>query len=151
METLARHARVALDLANGRFAQASTTARSLFPALENPATRHRAVACTPEEFHYAVTTTLGAEDSRAAWQRYAVAAPGYWIWEYGLFAHFKPGHRLGGRRRQGPGLGARAREAAAADRSRRLSPRRSTPRDRDHAEPEPDVPRGDHWGCRSRP
>lgn len=68
-------------------------ARSLFPALKNPATRHRAVAFTPEEFHYAFTNTLSAEDSRAAWERYAIAAPGYWIWEYGLFANFKPGHQ----------------------------------------------------------
>ncbi|MEQ6903353.1 alpha/beta hydrolase [Nocardioides sp. YIM 152588] len=68
-------------------------ARSLFPALKNPATRHRAVAFTPEEFHYAFTNTLTAEESLKAWERYAVAAPGHWIWEYGLFANFKPGHQ----------------------------------------------------------
>lgn len=65
--------------------------RSLFPALRNPATRHRAVAFTPEEFHYAFTNTLTAQESRAVWDRYAIGAPGYWVWEYGLFANLKPG------------------------------------------------------------
>lgn len=68
-------------------------ARSLFPALKNPANRHRAVGFTPEEFHYAFTNTLTAEESRQVWDRYAIAAPGYWVWEYGLFANFKPGHQ----------------------------------------------------------
>ncbi|TKK90488.1 alpha/beta hydrolase [Herbidospora galbida] len=68
-------------------------ARSLFPALKNPANRHRAVGFTPEEWHYAFTNTLSEEDSRAVWERYAIAAPGYWVWEYGLFANFKPGHQ----------------------------------------------------------
>jgi pimeloyl-ACP methyl ester carboxylesterase len=27
------------------------------------------------------------------WERYAIGAPGYWVWEYGLFANFKPGHQ----------------------------------------------------------
>ncbi|PRY47431.1 alpha-beta hydrolase superfamily lysophospholipase [Geodermatophilus tzadiensis] len=67
--------------------------RSLFPALRNPANRHRAVGFTPEEWHYAFTNTLTAEESRAAWDRYAIAAPGHWVWEYGLFANLKPGHQ----------------------------------------------------------
>jgi pimeloyl-ACP methyl ester carboxylesterase len=68
-------------------------ARSLFPALKNPANRHRAVGFTPEEFHYAFTNTLTAEESRAVWERYAIPAPGSWVWEFGLFANFKPGHQ----------------------------------------------------------
>ncbi len=67
--------------------------RSLFPALKNPANIHRAISFTPEEFHYAFTNTLSAEDSQAAWERYAVPAPGNWIWAYGLIANFKPGHQ----------------------------------------------------------
>lgn len=67
--------------------------RSLFPALKNPASRHRAVGFTPEEFHYAFTNTLSAEESRAVWERYAIAAPGSWVWAYGLIANFKPGHQ----------------------------------------------------------
>ncbi|WP_313663034.1 alpha/beta hydrolase [Cellulosimicrobium cellulans] len=66
-------------------------ARSLFPALRNPANRRRAVAFTPEEFHYAFTNTLSAEESQRVYDRYAIAAPGAWVWEYGLFANFKPG------------------------------------------------------------
>jgi pimeloyl-ACP methyl ester carboxylesterase len=68
-------------------------ARSLFPALKNPANRHRAVGFAPEEFHYAFANTLSKEDSDAAWERYAIAAPGHWIFEFGLFANFKPGHQ----------------------------------------------------------
>lgn len=68
-------------------------AKSLFPALKNPANRRRAVGFTPEQFHYAFTNTLTAEESRAVWERYAIAAPGSWVWEYGLFANFKPGHQ----------------------------------------------------------
>ncbi len=68
-------------------------AKSLFPALKNPANRHKAVGFTPEEFHYAFTNTLSEEDSNAAWERYQIPAPGYWIWEFGLFANFKPGHQ----------------------------------------------------------
>lgn len=66
-------------------------ARSLLPALRNPANRHRAVGFTPEEFHYAFTNTLSAAESRAVWERYAIPAPGFWVWEYGLFANVKPG------------------------------------------------------------
>jgi pimeloyl-ACP methyl ester carboxylesterase len=67
--------------------------RSLFPALKNPANIHKAVSFTPEEFHYAFTNTLSAQDSQAAWERYTVPAPGNWIWAYGLIANFKPGHQ----------------------------------------------------------
>ncbi|ADG76089.1 conserved hypothetical protein [Cellulomonas flavigena DSM 20109] len=44
-------------------------ARSLFPALRSPATRHRAVGFTPEEFHYAFTNTVSEEESLAVWER----------------------------------------------------------------------------------
>jgi pimeloyl-ACP methyl ester carboxylesterase len=67
--------------------------RSLFPALKNPANRHRAVGFTPEEFHYAFTNTLSREESDKAWERYAIAAPGSWVWHYGLIANFQPGHQ----------------------------------------------------------
>jgi pimeloyl-ACP methyl ester carboxylesterase len=66
-------------------------ARSLFPALRNPANRHRAVGFTPEEFHYAFTNTLTREESDAVWDRYHIPAPGRWVWDYGLIANFKPG------------------------------------------------------------
>ena len=68
-------------------------AKGLFPALKNPANRHRAVAFSEKEFHYAFTNTLSEEDSKAVYDRYAIAAPGNWVWEYGLFANFKPGHQ----------------------------------------------------------
>ncbi|TFV99874.1 alpha/beta hydrolase [Leifsonia flava] len=67
--------------------------KSLFPALKNPANRHKAVAFTQEEFHYAFTNTLSREDSDAVWERYAIGAPGNWVWAYGLIANFKPGHQ----------------------------------------------------------
>ena len=67
--------------------------KSLFPALKNPVNRHRAVGFTAEEFHYAFTNTLTADESRAVWERFHIPAPGHWVWEYGLFANFKPGHQ----------------------------------------------------------
>jgi pimeloyl-ACP methyl ester carboxylesterase len=70
-----------------------TQVRSLFPALKNPANRHRAVGFTPEEFHYAFTNTLTEQGSREVWDRYHVPASGHWVWEYGLLANLKPGHQ----------------------------------------------------------
>jgi pimeloyl-ACP methyl ester carboxylesterase len=67
--------------------------KSLFPALKNPANYHRAVGFTPDEFHYAFANTLSEEDSRKVYDRYAIAAPGNWVWAYGLIANFKPGHQ----------------------------------------------------------
>ena len=67
--------------------------KSLFPALKNPANLHRAVGFTEEEFHYAFTNTLSRAESDKVWERYAIAAPGNWVWAYGLIANFKPGHQ----------------------------------------------------------
>jgi len=67
--------------------------RSLFPALNNPAKRHQAVGFTEEQFHYAFTNTLDEAAAKAAYDRYAIAAPGRWVWDYGLIANFKPGHQ----------------------------------------------------------
>ncbi|GAA3637817.1 alpha/beta fold hydrolase [Microbacterium awajiense] len=68
-------------------------ARSLFPALKNPANYHRAVGFTPDEWHYAFTNTLTREQSDAVHTRYAIPAPGNWVWAYGLLANFQPGHQ----------------------------------------------------------
>lgn len=67
--------------------------KSLFPALKNPANIHRAVGFTQEEFHYAFTNTLSREESDEVWERYAIAAPGSWVWHYGLIANYQPGHQ----------------------------------------------------------
>jgi pimeloyl-ACP methyl ester carboxylesterase len=67
--------------------------KSLFPALKNPANRHKAVGFTPKEFHYAFTNTLSEGDSLEVYERYHIPAPGNWIWAYGLFANLKPGHQ----------------------------------------------------------
>jgi pimeloyl-ACP methyl ester carboxylesterase len=67
--------------------------KSLFPALKNPANLHRAVGFTQQEFHYAFTNTLSRAESDKVWERYAIAAPGNWVWAYGLIANFKPGHQ----------------------------------------------------------
>jgi pimeloyl-ACP methyl ester carboxylesterase len=67
--------------------------KSLSPAFTHLASRHQAVEFTREQFHYAFTNTLSREDSDAAWGRYAIGAPGAWLWAYGLVANFKPGHQ----------------------------------------------------------
>ena len=66
--------------------------RSLFPVLKNPANRHRAVGFTPEQFHYAFTTTLSREESDKVYQRYHIPAPGSFVWA-GPLANFTPGHQ----------------------------------------------------------
>jgi len=63
--------------------------RSAFPGLKNPANRHRAVTLTPEEFHYAFTNTMTEEESRAAYERYAVPGPGRPLFQ-AAFANFNP-------------------------------------------------------------
>lgn len=68
-------------------------ARSLFPALKNPANYHRAVGFTRDEWHYAFTNTVSREESDAAYDRYAIPAPGNWVWAYGLIANIKPGRQ----------------------------------------------------------
>jgi pimeloyl-ACP methyl ester carboxylesterase len=68
-------------------------ARSLFPALKNPASRHRAVEFTPEEFHYAFANTLTREESDQVYERYHIPAPGSFVWDFGVIANFKPGHQ----------------------------------------------------------
>jgi pimeloyl-ACP methyl ester carboxylesterase len=66
--------------------------RTLFPAFENPANRHRAVPFTPKQFHHAFTNTLSERESAEVYERYHVAAPGRWIWEPFL-ANVKPGRQ----------------------------------------------------------
>jgi len=65
--------------------------RSTFPALRNPANRHRAIAYTHEQWHYAFTNTFSEEESRALYERYAVPASGMILWETAL-ANLQPGH-----------------------------------------------------------
>ena len=67
--------------------------KSLFPILKNPANRKKAVGFTHDEFHYAFTNTLNEEDSKQVYDRYHIAAPGNWVWAYGLIANLKPGHQ----------------------------------------------------------
>src|SRR5437764_12349421 len=45
-------------------------------ALKNPDNRHKAVALTPKEFHYGFTNTLSDDESRLAYERYAIPGPG---------------------------------------------------------------------------
>lgn len=63
--------------------------RSAFPGLKNPANRHGAVMLTPEEFHYAFTNTMTDDESRAAYERYAVPGPGRPLFQ-AAFANFNP-------------------------------------------------------------
>jgi ABC-type sugar transport system permease subunit len=65
----------------------------IFPALKNPANFHKAVGFTPDEWHYAFTNTLSREESDAAHARYAIPAPGNWVWAYGLLANYQPGRQ----------------------------------------------------------
>jgi pimeloyl-ACP methyl ester carboxylesterase len=67
-------------------------ARAGFPVLKNPANRHRAVPFTPEQFHYAFANTLTREASDEVYTRYAIPAPGRFVWD-GVLANLTPGHQ----------------------------------------------------------
>jgi pimeloyl-ACP methyl ester carboxylesterase len=66
--------------------------KSTFPVLKNPANRHRAVALTHEQWHYAFTNTFTEEDSLALYERYAVPASGGILFGI-VLANFQPGHQ----------------------------------------------------------
>ena len=66
-----------------------STLKVAFPALRNPANLHRTMALTPEQFHYAFANTLSEEDSRAAYDRYAVPGPDHVLFQASL-ANFNP-------------------------------------------------------------
>ncbi|HEY7294712.1 MAG TPA: alpha/beta hydrolase [Dehalococcoidia bacterium] len=66
-----------------------STLRSAWPVLHNPANAHRAVALTPEQFHYAFTNTLTEEESRPVYERYAIPGPGHVLFE-GALANINP-------------------------------------------------------------
>ncbi len=68
--------------------------KATFPVLDNPANRHKAVPFTASQFHYAFANSLNEDESLAVYERYAVAAPGSWIWG-GALANFKPGRQEG--------------------------------------------------------
>ena len=77
------------DLGEQEIEEVVATLRSGWPVLKNPANRHRPVALTPEEFHYAFTNTLSEEDSERVYERYWVPGPGRVLFE-GALANLSP-------------------------------------------------------------
>jgi pimeloyl-ACP methyl ester carboxylesterase len=66
-----------------------STLKSAWPVLKSPANRHHAVMLSPEEFHYAFTNTMSEEESRGAYEAYAVPGPGRVLFQ-GALANFNP-------------------------------------------------------------
>jgi pimeloyl-ACP methyl ester carboxylesterase len=66
-----------------------STLRSAWPALKNPANRHRTVMLSPEEFHYAFANTMTEEESAQVYERYAAPGPGRVLFQ-GALANFNP-------------------------------------------------------------
>jgi alpha-beta hydrolase superfamily lysophospholipase len=58
-----------------------------FPVLGNPANRTKAVPITEKQFHYGFTNNLGDEESKAAYDRYAIPVPARMLFQAG-FANF---------------------------------------------------------------
>lgn len=82
---------VAIDPApvKGIFVLPFASLKSAFPALKNPFESHRAVALTPEQFHYAFTNSLSEEESARLYERYAVPGPNHVLFQASL-ANFNP-------------------------------------------------------------
>jgi len=82
---------VAIDSAppKGILSLPFSTLKVSFPALSNPANLHRIGALDEGQFHYAFCNTMTAEESRAAWLRYAVPGPDHVLFQAGL-ANFHP-------------------------------------------------------------
>lgn len=66
-----------------------STIRVVAPALSNPFNAHRAEPLSPEQFHYAFTNTLSAEESLPVYRRYAVPGPDHVLFQAAL-ANFNP-------------------------------------------------------------
>jgi pimeloyl-ACP methyl ester carboxylesterase len=66
-----------------------STLKSALPVLKSPANNHKAVALSFDEFRYAFTNTLSEEESRAAYERYAVPGSGRALFQAAL-ANFNP-------------------------------------------------------------
>jgi pimeloyl-ACP methyl ester carboxylesterase len=82
---------VAIDSATvkGVLALPFSTLRSAWPILRNPANVHKAVALTPEQFHYAFANTLPERESAKAYERYHVPGAGRVLFQ-GAFANLDP-------------------------------------------------------------
>jgi len=63
--------------------------KSAFPVLKNPANNHKAVMLTHDEYHFAFTNSQSLDDSKAAYERYAVPGPGHVLFQSAL-ANFAP-------------------------------------------------------------
>jgi pimeloyl-ACP methyl ester carboxylesterase len=66
--------------------------KSLFPALKNPANRHRAVGFTAKQWHYVFANTFSEDESQALYERYHVPASGAILWGI-VLANLEPGHQ----------------------------------------------------------
>ncbi|MFF3513194.1 alpha/beta hydrolase [Streptomyces sp. NPDC002573] len=66
-----------------------STLKSAWPVLGNPANKNKAIALTPEQFHYAFTNTLSKEESAAVYERYQVPGSARVLFQ-GAFGNFNP-------------------------------------------------------------
>jgi len=66
--------------------------KATFPVFRNPANRHKAVAYTPEQWHYAFANTFTEEESRELYDRYAIPANGGIVWG-SVLANLQPGRQ----------------------------------------------------------
>jgi pimeloyl-ACP methyl ester carboxylesterase len=83
---------VALDTAapKGVLKLPLSTLRAAWPALRNPANRHKEVPLTQEQFHWCFTNALSRADSDAVYERYYIPGSGRPFFQAG-YANFNPG------------------------------------------------------------
>jgi pimeloyl-ACP methyl ester carboxylesterase len=66
--------------------------KSLFPILSHPGDRHETAPFTAEQFHYAFTNTMRAEEAAEVYERYYIPAPAAFVWG-SVLANVTPGHQ----------------------------------------------------------
>ncbi len=61
-----------------------SSVRTLLPILRNPANRNRTVSFTAEEFHAGAANAMSLAEATAAWEAYAVPAPGRFVFDMAM-------------------------------------------------------------------
>ncbi|RYG75271.1 alpha/beta hydrolase [bacterium] len=66
--------------------------KSLFPILSHPGERNHTAPFTADQFHYAFTNTMPADEAAFVYERYYIPAPANFVWG-AVLSNITPGHQ----------------------------------------------------------